>query len=207
MVSRSLLFGALAVAAGSVMVAAAAPHVVFVSPSGSDSASGASAATALASCAAAVKKTEALLKAGLLAGGVEVRFAAGTSPLNTATACGSVSFSGSAAAPVVFRGPRSGRALFDATAALDTSTLKPVTNATVKALLNPSARDKIMAMPVPKSALPLGQLEWNGVPLISSSYPNTGLAYVRRVLDAGAVYANGEPGGYTASAAIPIATC
>jgi hypothetical protein len=70
-----------------------------------------------------------------------------------------------------------------------------VINSTVRALLNPSARDKIMAMPIPKSVLPLGQLEWNGVPLTYSSYPNSGLEYVRKVWDAGAVYADGRTKG------------
>ena len=50
-------------------------------------------------------------------------------------------------------------------------------------------------MRVPKSALPLGQLEWNGVPLTYSHWPNTGLGYARKVFDKGAVYADGRTKG------------
>jgi hypothetical protein len=116
--------------------AAAVPQVVYVSPTGSDiTGSGASASSALASCAAAVQKVAAIVKAGLPTGGIEVQFAAGTYPLTNATACGSVSFSGTAAAPIVFRGTSPTEVIFDATSQLDTSALQPVSNATIKALL------------------------------------------------------------------------
>ena len=93
--------------------------VVYVAPDGSDSASGATVNTPLASCAGAVKKVgDIIMKAGLPAGGVEVQFAAGAYQLTSATACGSVHFSGSAASPIIFRGM--GTVLFDATSMLDT---------------------------------------------------------------------------------------
>ena len=37
-----------------------------------------------------------------------------------------------------------------------------------------------------------GRLEWKGTVLTPSTWPNTGLGYVRRVNDAGAVYAQGR---------------
>jgi hypothetical protein len=83
-------------------------------------------------------------------------------------------------------------AVFDGAMLLNASQLQPVTNATVKAILNPSARGKVLVMPLKSSP---SSLLWDGVPLTPSTWPNTGLAYVRRVYDAGAVYCQGRTKG------------
>jgi hypothetical protein len=200
----------LAAAAAAAAAAATPPKtVIHVSPDGDDTHSGA-ADQPLATCAAAVKKVARLravaAAAGLAAGqgggggaggATEVLFAPGTYPLTSATACGSISVAASEAAPLVLRGGAgAGEAVtFDGTQSLDTSTLKPVSDATVRALLNPVARDKILAMPIPNNTWSGGQLDWNGVPLTPSVWPNHGLGYVRHVNDVGAVWASGRTKG------------
>ena len=172
------------------------PMTLHVAPNGSDNATGATPATALASCAGAVSKlSEQLATHGLPPGGLTVSFAAGIYHLNASTACGSVAYRATAAAPIVFAS--SGSAVtFDGTRRLDASSLSPVTNASIRALLQPSARDKVLALVVPASAgWTGGPLAWNGVPLSPSVWPNTGLGYVRRVFDRGAVYAEGRTKG------------
>lgn len=77
--------------------------------------------------------------------------------------------------------------------------MRLVTNATVRALLNPGAVDKVYELPIPASVgwttSAGGQLVMNRVPLRSSVWPNRGLAYVRKVFDVGAVYCQGRTKG------------
>eukprot|EP01043_Picozoa_sp_COSAG02_P025979 COSAG02_NODE_1481_length_12389_cov_15.643857_6_plen_286_part_00 len=110
-------------------------RAIFVAPDGDDSATGASPSTAVATCAAAVRRIGECSK---LNGGIEVVFAAGLYRLTTATACGNVTCKGSAENPIVFRSD-GGIVTFDAAAVLDTSGMRPVSNDTVRALLNPKA--------------------------------------------------------------------
>ena len=175
--------------------AAASQLVLHVSPNGSDAASG-SASAPLASCAGAVGAMQAALnQSGLPEGGVEVRFARGTYPLTANTSCGTLSFKGTEASPIVFRGSGApGSVIFDGSEELDSAGLGAVTNATVLPLLNPAAKGKVKVLHV-GSKWGGGELSWNGVPLTSSQWPNQGLGYVRKVLDAGAIYADGRTKG------------
>ena len=101
-------------------------------------------------------------------GGIEVRIAGGSYSYNDSTSCGTVTIKATEASPVVFRGD--GKAIFDGSQLLDATQLKLVTNSTVKALLNPKAKDKVMVMPLKSSP---SQLLWNGVPLTPSVWPCT----------------------------------
>jgi hypothetical protein len=154
-------------------------------------------------------------------GGVEVEFLAGTYPLTTATACGTVGLRGTATSPVVFRGAGAhGSAedatIFDATSLLDASGLRPVSNATVLALINPAAKGKLLELSIPAAmGYTGGLLEWNRVPLTPSVWPDKGLGYVRRVFDEGAVWAAGRTKGppphcqvcYGSNTSTPSAPC
>ena len=185
------------------LVVSSSLQTIYVSPNGSDATgTGQSPSTALASCAGAVKKllsndfrrrSEGLEGSG----GVEVLFLAGTYPLNSNTTCGTVSFRGTEAAPLIFRGEAPGAVTFDGTGAIDTSGLRPISDASIAALVNPRAKGKVLELPLPADAgwAGGGQLEWNGVPLTPSVWPNHGLGYVRRVFDKGAVYAEGRTKG------------
>ena len=178
------------------------PEIIYVSPTGNDKANGKSPATALASCSAAVHLIKSLATEQLPPGGVEVHFAAGSYPLTSATTCGELAnIQGTMAAPIVFAGAgaHSGMGsvtIFDATSQLDASLLRPISNTKIAALINPAARGKVLELSVPASSgYSGGQLLWNQVPLTPSVWPNTGLGYVRRVFDAGAVYAEGRTKG------------
>jgi len=174
-----------------------AAQTLYVSPTGSDENTGSSLDQALATCSAAVQRIASLLKQRQLpAGGVTVEFAAGCYSYNDSTACcltskcSGVAFEGTEASPIVFRGSSATEVLFDGTVKLDSSQLAPVTNTSMRALLNPKARDHILQMPLPGGAP--SQLEWNGQPLTPSIYPNDGLAYVQKVYEEGAVYCQGR---------------
>ena len=47
----------------------------------------------------------------------------------------------------------------------------------MRALLNPAAREHILAMAIPNGTWNGGQLDWNGIPLTPSVWPNEGLGY------------------------------
>ena len=168
-----------------------APLTLHVSPRGDDAANGTHPSTSLASCAGVVRRISAVLNASELpANGIEVVFAAGVYPLNSSTACGILRWRATEAAPIVFRGD--GAVLFDGTTSLEAK-IAPIDNSTVEALINPSARGKIVTVHVPPTwGWAGGPLEWNGELLRASTRPNRGLAYVRRVFDPGAVYAEGR---------------
>ena len=185
-------------------------RVIFVAPHGSDTTGdGTTNASAFATCAKAVAVLTAL-PTPLPVGGVEVNFAAGTYALTTATACGTIAgLRGTAHSPVVFRGATAtggaagtstgitGGTTFDATSSLNASQLRPVSNVSVAALVNPAAKGKLLELYLPPD-VPWsggGGLEWNGTPLFASVWPNEGLGYVRRVFDQGAVYAEGRTKG------------
>lgn len=89
-------------------------------------------------------------------------------------------------------GALNGTTLFDASVPLDASQLKPVSDPKVVRLINPNARGKVLVMPM--AAAP-GTLEWNGIPLTPSVWPNKGLGYVAAVNDVGAVWAAGRTKG------------
>ena len=167
--------------------AAALPTTLHVAPHGSDSAPG-TADAPLATCAAAVAQLQARTGSA-----VTIRFAPGTHALNSSTACGTVRWNGTAAAPLVFAGDPTGGTVFDAMELLDATQLAPVTEARITKIINPSARGKLLVMPM--AAAP-SMLEWGSRPLFQSVYPNpqvgTGVAYVRKVLDKGAYYFRGR---------------
>jgi hypothetical protein len=153
------------------------PHAIYVASSGSDSKAnaGTTPTNPLATCAAAVEKLTALLSPTGVPppGGVEVVFASGSYPLTAATACGVVTARGTAASPVVFRvAPDDhGDLVFDATKTLTIDSLSPVTNATVRALLNPNAATAVRALPVSQASGWTGdgqQLQWGAYPLTPS---------------------------------------
>lgn len=75
---------------------------------------------------------------------------------------------------------------------LDASQLKPVSDPNVLKLIHPNAKGKVLVMTM--AAAP-GTLEWNGVPLTPSVWPNKGLGYVAKVNDVGAVWAAGRTKG------------
>jgi hypothetical protein len=172
--------------------AAASPAVVstvvFVAPHGSDSASGLSATTPLASCAGAVRVVSALYPSSAAPAGVEVRFGAGTYTLNDDTACGTVSFKATQQRPVLFTAAEGATVIFDASSELNATRLQPVTDPTMRALLNPAARDDIRQLRLPTSTgwAAGGHLVMDGVPLRPSVWPNKGLGYIRKVFDQGA---------------------
>eukprot|EP01044_Picomonas_judraskeda_P000043 COSAG03_NODE_2_length_28887_cov_60.449825_28_plen_103_part_00 len=80
-------------------VAVPATMSLYVAPSGSDTAAG-TASAPLASCAGAVARIK---KQPPPLPSITVHFAAGTYPLTNATACGTINFVGSKAAPIVLR--------------------------------------------------------------------------------------------------------
>ena len=96
--------------------------------------------------------------------------------------------------PSTVRGASPGGSVrFDASAGLDVSGLGPISNASIAAIVQPSARGKVLELAVPASAgWTGGSLEWQGTVLTPSTWPNTGLGYVRRVHDVGAVWAAGR---------------
>lgn len=180
-------FWALLLVAGS---ASATPTTLYVSPTGGASGTGTKDAP-LASCAAAVKMIGKMDP--LPAGGVTAQFAPGNYPLTNATACGTLKATkATAAGPVVFRGAPGGATQFDASIQLDATLLKPVTDPKVLRILNPTAKTKVLAMPL--AAAP-GTLSWGGVPLTGSVWPNKGLGYVASVKDKGAVWCSGRTPG------------
>ena len=164
----------------------AATTMLYVSPTGSASGTGTKDAP-LASCAAAVKK---LSMTPLPASGVTVQFAPGTYPLTNATTCGTLKgLKGTATGPVVLKGAPSGGTIFDAAVQLDATQLKKVTDPRILKIINPTAKTKVLAMPM--AAAP-GTLSWGGVPLTGSVWPNKGLGYVAKVNDKGAVWTSGR---------------
>jgi hypothetical protein len=170
--------------------AAAAITTLHVAADGSDSLGTGTAAAPLASCKAAVSKLAAACGGG---GPCTVRFGPGMYALNSSTACGAVNWNGSAARPLVFAGDPAGGTHFDAMALLDPTQLSPVTEPRIVKLINPAARGKLLVMPLPGEP---STLEWGGVPMHSSVWPNpqvgTGVAYVRKVLDRGSYYYPGR---------------
>ena len=169
-----LACGSLAAAAGG---ATAAGRVIHVAPDGSDSNSGSAPTSALASCAAAARLV-AESCSNLPHGGIEVRFAPGQYKLTRATACGSVSCRASADAPIVFRSAGDGEVVFDAAARLESAKMHPVTNATVRPLLNAATAANVRALAVDAASGWTGgagqTLQWGELPLTPSVWPNTG---------------------------------
>lgn len=192
---------------------------------GSDNNNGRSTATPLASCAGAIAAVAAELSSpqGLPPHGVDVTFAPGLYKYTTGTSCcisadcHGVNFTGTKEAPIVLHGARgdptkvrgsSGhvkmltmsrsllqieQVVFDGSVDVSSAELKLLPqNSTVATLINPAAVGKLYTMPMP---MPPAGLEWNGVPLTPSQFPNKGLAYVRRVWDEGAVWAEGRTKG------------
>ena len=70
-----------------------------------------------------------------------------------------------------------------------------VTDPAIKRILNPAAKERILVMQIPNGTWSGGQLDWNGVPLTPSVWPNQGLGYVKRVNDVGAIWAEGRTKG------------
>ena len=177
------------------------PTVIYVAPNGSDSNTGASPATPLATCHAAVQLVNTLAVGGVVpSGGIEVVFAKGRYVLTAATACGTVTIKASENAPLIFRGdplPGSGSVVFDGLAIIDTAGLSPVTNTTVRPLLNPTAASLVRALPVNKAVGFTGeqQLQWGDRPLTPSVWPNSGLGYIQRIYDSGTIYCPGRTKG------------
>ena len=194
--SGQLILAAVAVLAS--LTAAVDPLLLYVSPSGSDTHTGASPQQALQSCAGAVNRVQQLVS--WPAGGVEVQFSEGVFPLTAATACGTLSTHAAEGAPLVLRGAPSSAAsgastVFDGSESLETTDLKPVSDSQIMALLNPAASSSILVMPIPNGTWTGGQLYWNGVPLSASVWPDRGLGYVKRVNDVGAVWCGGRTRG------------
>eukprot|EP01043_Picozoa_sp_COSAG02_P051134 COSAG02_NODE_5346_length_4413_cov_3.874594_3_plen_315_part_00 len=160
---------------------------IFVSPTGSDTNSGLSPSSPLASCAEAVRRISATLQDGHDKS-FDIQFAAGTYAVNHSTACGAVRFRATEKSPIIFRPADGAEVKFDACKRLDVSLLRPVTNPAVRRLLNPAARDSIRQLPISTDSgwNVGGTLVWNGVPMRPSVWPNTGLGYVRKVFDQGA---------------------
>jgi parallel beta-helix repeat protein len=190
-----LACGSLAAAAGG---ATAAGRVIHVAPDGSDSNSGSAPTSALASCAAAARLV-AESCSNLPHGGIEVRFAPGQYKLTRATACGSISCRASADAPIVFRSAGDGEVVFDAAARLESAKMHPVTNATVRPLLNAATAANVRALAVDAASGWTGgagqTLQWGELPLTPSVWPNTGLGYIKRIFDVGSVYCPGRTKG------------
>ena len=212
-----LLLTALA-AAGTTGAAQGSPGLVlYVAPNGSDTNSGGSPKDPLLSVTRAAAAVAAQLSRGLPAGGAEVRILPGRYQFNASgnTLRLGADFRASADRPVVFRGwgvTPTAPAVFDGSAQLDATQLKPITNATVAAVINPAAAGKLLSMAVPahlsavvragteyrpivegwsaeSMAIGSGSLQWGDTLLTPSTWPNTGLGYVQRVNDKGAVWA------------------
>lgn len=178
-------------------------RVIFVAPDGDDHASGAAPSSPLASCAAATMIVQEICDAeNLPLGGIEVRFAAGRYKLSRATACGTLTCRATAEAPVVFRAAGDGEVVFDGSRPLG-HTMHAVTNATVRALLNPAVVNDVKWMFVESASgwTGIGQvLQWGDRPLTPSVWPNTGLGYIKQIWDSGAIYCPGRTKG-------PIPVC
>eukprot|EP01048_Picozoa_sp_COSAG05_P007699 COSAG05_NODE_550_length_8736_cov_153.546254_6_plen_586_part_00 len=185
-------------------------QMIYVATSGSDSSPGTQ-AQPLASMAGAAKAIAATLAtSGLPTGGIEVRVAAGVYGFNASTSLRlghhflGVNISGTAASPIVLRGERSADGstpvtVLDGSMVLDSATLAPVTNSTVLPVVNPAAKGKLLSMKVSPAAAALlagsASLQWGAAVLTASRYPDVGLAYVAKVNDRGAVYAQGRTKG------------
>ena len=170
------------------------PVTYFVDTQGSDSNAGTSKLAAFASCNGALSAIAATIQADpahLPVGGWDVVVSSvhGRYTYNASTACcftascHNVTFSGTAASPIVIRGDGKGLPVFDGSLKLDASALALVTNKTVLTIINPAARGKVKVMPLPGGTP--GVLQWGAVPLTPSVWPNKGLGYVRRVYDEG----------------------
>jgi hypothetical protein len=154
------------------------PRTIYVSSTGADSNSGTSVSSALATCAGAVRLLTSLLDDGVPPlGGIEVVFAGGTYPLTPSTACGSLTIKGNAAAPVIFRraadtGTDPAMVVFNGATTIGKLTdLQPVTNNTVRQLLNPDAAVRVMMIRIGAGSGWSGvgqQLQWGENPLTSS---------------------------------------
>ena len=183
-------------------------RMIFVATTGSDSSPGTQ-AQPLASMSGAAKAIVATLSDGLPTGGIEVRVAAGVYAINASTSLRlghhffGVNISGSAVAPIVLRGERSAdgvlATVLDGSMALDSTALAPVTNSTVLPVINAAAKGKLLSMKVSPAAAALlagsASLQWGSSALTESRYPDVGLAYVGKVNDRGAVYAQGRTKG------------
>lgn len=181
-------------AAGLSVAPRGTPITYFVDPQGSDSNAGTSKLAAFASCNGALSAIAATIQADpahLPVGGWDVVVSSvhGRYKYNASTACcftascHNVTFSGTAASPIVIRGDGKGLPVFDGSLKLNASALELVTNKTVLTIINPAARGKVKVMPLPGGKP--GVLQWGAVPLTPSVWPNRGLGYVRRVYDEG----------------------
>ena len=170
------------------------PLQLRVAPNGTDSCSP-DTGCAFASCAGAIAYMSSIIKrAGLPPGGIEVRIANGRYKYDSSTACTGIDFQGSRQAPIVFRGASQAGVVFDGSKAIDTTQLKPVTNLTMRRILQPHVVDKVLTMALPESLA--GQLQWDDTPLTPSVWPDDGrLAYVASVLSPGVVYMPGRTKG------------
>jgi hypothetical protein len=183
------------------VISATAPQTIFVSPSGSDTHSGATPASALKTCSAAVNKLTARLSPDGVPplGGIEVVFAEGAYPLTPSTACGTVTVQGTESSPVVFRAATADSlVVFNGASAIDAKHLGPVTNTTVRSLLNPGAASAVRALAVDAAVGWTGDgqmLQWGQFPLTPSIWPNTGLGYIKEIYDSGALYCPGRTKG------------
>jgi parallel beta-helix repeat protein len=179
------------------------PTVYYVSPEGSNHADGTTEATAWATVSEAVQRVSAMVAAdGPPPAGIEVRILPGLYQYSASTSLRTRNLTGTADRPVVFRGHNvtfDRPAVFDGTVRLDPTALRPVTNATVVAVLNRAAAGHVLQMTVPTSvaalfadpAVPV--LQYGAELLTPSTWPNNGaLAYVQRVNDPGAVWAEGR---------------
>lgn len=181
-------------AAGLSVAPRGTPITYFVDPQGSDSNAGTSKLAAFASCNGALSAIAATIQADpahLPVGGWDVVVSSvhGRYKYNASTACcftascHNVTFSGTAASPIVIRGDGKGLPVLDGSLKLNASALELVTNKTVLTIINPAARGKVKVMPLPGGKP--GVLQWGAVPLTPSVWPNRGLGYVRRVYDEG----------------------
>jgi hypothetical protein len=148
-----------------------------MAPDGNDSNAGTTPAAALLTCAGAIEWMEMHSAADrtLPAGGVEVRIAPGMYNYNDSTACclsvgcKGTPLTGTKSTPIVFRGMGATNAavVFDGSLPLDASLLQPVTNTTIKAIINPAAKNALLVMPL---TTPPSTILWNGVPLTPSRW-------------------------------------
>jgi parallel beta-helix repeat protein len=193
----SLLPGAVASQVG-----AGVAEVIYVAPDGDDHASGATPSSALASCAAAVKIIQERCDSdrGLSSGGIEVQFSAGRYALDSGTACGMLTCRATVEAPIVLRSAGNGEVVFDGSRRLmrPGHKMQPVTNATVRSLLNPAVINDVQVLPVETASgwTGIGQvLQWGDRPLTPSVWPNSGLGYIKKIWDSGAIYCPGRTKG------------
>jgi parallel beta-helix repeat protein len=185
-----------AVSITQLLAGATARQVIFVAPNGDDASSGADPSSPLASCAAAVQMISKRCS-DLPHGGIEVRFAAGRYKLSSTTACGTLTCRASAAAPIIFRSAGDGEVVFDGSQKLG-QTMHSVTNDTVRALLNPALVHDVKQLAVDAASGWSGSgqvLQWGDRPLIPSVWPNSGLGYIQKIWDSGAIYCPGRTKG------------